>query len=289
MDRGLYNRLSTGIDMDDIAFICKSEYVAMRDGVLLAVSMWLPREGNGKFDKYTAVVTTTRYWRARALHRDNPEFYSYYSLACYLLAHGYVLVAADARGSGASFGFRETEISSAEVEDIGELIEWASRQSWCDGQVVTEGTSYTANTTLCSLVTAPSALKIGVCRAPDFDLYRHLFAPGGIPNYWFIKAWGEATDAQDNNDAKALYSGAWLPPKCGADHIVGVRPVDSDRDGVLLAAAIEEHQSNYNVADNNDKLMYVDQKLFGSHRFLFDPVYKQRIEKGGVPAVIHCG
>ena len=276
--------------MTNTRLICKSEYVTMRDGIRVAVSTWLPTDYKGMSGKYTAILTTTRYWRATALHQDNPEFQRNYSFACYLWSQGYVLVAADARGSGASFGYRDAETCPAEVEDIGEVIEWISQQDWCDGRVATEGTSYTANTTLCSLVNTPSALKIGVCRAPDFDLYRHLFAPGGIANYWFIETWGKTTCAQDNNDVEALFAGGYWPqPESGAENVSGVRPVDDDEDGSLLAAATADHQRNFNVLGMSEKLTFVDSKPLGSHRFLFEPAYQQRIEKNGVPVVIRCG
>ena len=269
---------------------CKNEYVTMRDGIRLAVSSWLPNEPKVNGKKYTAILSTTRYWRATALHQDNLEFQRMYPFACYLLVQGYVLVVVDARGSGASFGCRETEVPPAEVEDIGEVVEWIARQEWCDGRVASEGTSYTANTALYSLVTAPSALKIAVCRAPDFDIYRHLLAPGGIVNHWFVEAWGGATHAQDNNDVKALFSGGYWPqPKSGADNVISVRPVDEDEDGSLLTAAIAEHQFNFNIAGKSNELMFVDSKPFGSHRFLFEPAYQQRIEKNYVPIVIRCG
>ena len=260
----------------------------MRDGVRLAVSMWLPNTHSIRSEKYTAILRTTRYWRATELHQDNPEFQTYYSFVCYLLARGYVLVAADARGSGASFGFREAEISPAEVEDIGEVIEWVAQQEWCDGRVATEGTSYTASTALYSLVTAPTALKVAVCRAPDMDMYRHIFAPGGIANHWFIEAWGAVTCAQDNNDVASLFVASCQSPEGGPSNVLGVRPVDDDEDGSLLAAAVEEHQGNYNVR-GNDKWMFVDNTPLGNHRFLFETAYRHRIEEAHVPIVIRCG
>ena len=77
--------------MNVIAPICQSTYVSMHDGTRLAVSTWLPNECRSKGGKYTAILTTTRYWRATALHQDNPEFQLYYPFARYLLAQGYVL------------------------------------------------------------------------------------------------------------------------------------------------------------------------------------------------------
>lgn len=276
--------------MNHTELLCQSEYITMRDDTRLAVSTWLPHSHRKSDTKYTAILTTTRYWRATALHKDKPELQKFYSFASYLAERGYVLVAVDARGSGASFGCRDTEYSPAEVEDIGEVIEWVAQQTWCDGRVATEGTSYTAQTALCSLVTAPTALKAVVCRAPDFDMCRHVFAPGGMANYWMIEAWGAATWAQDNNDVKALFGGGYWPqPESGADNVLGVRPVDEDEDGALLQAAIAGHSRNFNLAGKSDKLTFVDTKPFGSHRFLFEPAYKQRIEKANVPVVIRCG
>ena len=277
---------------------CRSEYVTMRDGTRLAVSTWLAKH-NKSADKIPAVVTTTRYWRAMAFQHDNPEFQSYYPLAAYLSARGYVLVVADARGTGASFGSREFEASPAEIEDIPEVTEWAARQPWCDGRVATTGQSYTAVTTLYSSVNAPSALKIGVCRAPDLDWYRHIVVPGGIVNRSFIDSWGETTAAQDANDAEALraqmLAGDWVTPVGGAENMLGVRPVDADPDGTLLAAAVTEHQDNFNFAITDDRLEFIDHTLpviadklygaLGTNTYF----YKEKIEQGNLPFVIRCG
>ncbi|MCT2531894.1 CocE/NonD family hydrolase [SAR92 clade bacterium H231] len=276
--------------MSSSKIACKSEYVTMRDGIRLAVSAWLPSVQSYDHKKYTAVVTITRYGRAMEFKQDCPELQSFYLSACYLFAHGYVLVAVDARGSGASFGVREGEASVAEVADIGEVIAWVAHQDWCDGRVATTGASYSGITTLCSLVSGSPALKLGVCRAPDFDLYRHLFAPGGIVNHWFIDAWGHATSALDKNDMKALFRGGYWPHPDGAlDNLLGVRPVDDDKDKALLTSAIADHKANYNVADAGDRLTFIDRKPFGCHLSLFESPYKENIENGNTPVVIRCG
>jgi len=283
--------------LNNMPLSCKSEYVTMSDGVRLAVSTWLTEEKQC-VEPRPAVLITTRYWRAMAFQQDNPELQAYYPLAVSLYAQGYILIVADARGSGASFGCREAEMSPAEVDDIGELIDWLSQQDWCDGRVATTGTSYSASTSLFSLVAAPSALKIAVCRAPDFDGYRHLLAPGGIVNLWFVKAWGAATAAQDKNDVKTLFEGGyWLPPKHGTNNVLGVKPVDEDTDGYLsysaegslLASAIADHKVNFNLAGKEDSLTFIDNILYEHHRVLFDPVYQKRVEQSNIPVVIRCG
>jgi putative CocE/NonD family hydrolase len=287
------NREKTGINTAmnrPQPITCKSSYLTLRDGVRLAASVWLDKQAINHSGPRPAIVTTTRYWRMSAFEDDKPEYQLYYPGAAYYLSRGYSFVAVDARGTGASFGCREGEIAPTEVEDIGEVIDWVAAQDWCDGRVATEGTSYTAGTTLYSLVTAPGALKLGVCRAPDFDGYRHLLVPGGIVNHWFIDAWGETTAALDQNNVELLLAKGYMPPPTGgADNLLGVRPVDDDSEGVLLAQATKEHRSNFNVAGQEATLVYIDNVLTDLHRSFYDADYQQKIEQSGVPLVIRCG
>ena len=268
-----------------------SEYVTMRDGVCLAVSTWLTTDKNLEMlAPRAAVVITSRYWRACAFKIDSPRLQRSYALASYLSDHGFILVVADARGTGASFGVRESEISPDEVEDIGELIRWVAIQPWCDGSVATMGTSYTANTALSSLVTASGSLKLVVCRAPDFDGYRHLMAPGGVVNQWFIERWGKVTNALDRNDVKFLAECEYWPMPAESDNItLGVRPVESHMDASNLIYAIAQHKDNFNVDGNENSLTFVDRKPLGTHRYLFDSQYQEKIESSNVPIVIRCG
>lgn len=275
---------------------CRSQYVVMRDGIRLAVDVWLPNEGKQMRIRQPAVLITTRYWRAMGFKIDKPELQIFYPLAVFLADRGYVLVVGDARGSGASFGVRSAEIFPEEIEDLGEVIDWLSQQQWCDGRVATTGTSYSANTTIHSLVTHTSALKCGVCRAPDFDLYRHLMAPGGIPNVWWFETWGDVTAAQDRNDVAALFTGGHFSTmENEADNLLGVKPVDSDTDGSLLKNAIAEHSGNFNVRTLISRMRFIDDgdnQLVGIDGgiYFYDPhLYRKQIEKSNVPIVIRCG
>ncbi|MDA9296184.1 CocE/NonD family hydrolase [Porticoccaceae bacterium] len=269
---------------------CRSEYIPMPDGTRLAVSYWLGDNDTQSATPLPAVVTTTRYWRATHYKDDKPEYQLYYVGARSYYAHGYIYVAVDARGTGASFGYREIELPPEEVEDLGPIIDWVSQQTWCNGQVATEGTSYTASTAIYSLVTASKALQLAICRAPDFDAYRHLNAAGGIVNHWFLSTWGETTAAQDQNDVDALFkNGYWPIPASGADNVLGVLPVDSDSDGSLLAQAVAEHRNNYSVKGSEDSMHYSDNPFYEKHRVIYDKDYKQRIEQSQIPLVIRCG
>ena len=68
-------------------------------------------------DPRPAVLITTRYWRAIAFGEDRPEYQNSFPMACHLWQYGYTLVLCDARGSGASFGTREIELSANEVAE----------------------------------------------------------------------------------------------------------------------------------------------------------------------------
>lgn len=268
----------------------------------MAVTAWLTEAevDDSLHKKYPAVLVNTRYWRATAIDPDQPQQQVYYPWAAQFALQGYRLVVADARGTGASFGSRTAEVDQNEVADIGVLIDWVASQPWCDGRVFTTGCSYSAITTLYSLVTSPSALTMADCRAPDFDMYRHLFAPGGVINRWFIETWGAVTAAQDANDVAALYAnGYWPAPESGAQTVLGVMPADEDicaykespkgEGDLLIRQAVAEHQQNFNIANDIENLVSIDGFLTAHNPPLYDPEYRAAIEQSSVPLVIRCG
>ncbi len=59
----------------------------------------------------------------------------------YLLSHGYAIVVADMRGTGASFGTQMPFMLKV-GQDGKELVDWIESQEWCDGNVGMLGLSY---------------------------------------------------------------------------------------------------------------------------------------------------
>lgn len=227
--------------------IQKSEYVAMRDGTRLAVDVWLPGDYTST-DRLPGIFMTTRYWRAAELYEDKPEMQmSIYPSASYFTAQGCALVIADARGSGASFGSRSMELGPEEVSDMGELLDWASKQTWSNGRFAGFGLSYGGNTTFMAATNRHPALKIIAPQFADFDIYTQLYCPGGIANEWMKQSWGQSTRNMDSNDFAAMVKGQ-PSEELFLKTAKGVRPVDEDKDGSLLALAIAEHKGNFNVA-----------------------------------------
>jgi predicted acyl esterase len=133
-------------------------------------------------------------------------------------------------------------------------------------------------------------LRVGVSWAVDFDVYRQLMAPGGIVNTWMARGWGKMTDAMDRNDAKALLAGE---PEEVRKNVLGVRPMDADVDGAMLAQAIVDHQYNLNAKDADFLLECADNAIpgqpdlgitsFGSHHHL------DSIQVNDTPIVYRAG
>ncbi|MCC7131259.1 MAG: CocE/NonD family hydrolase, partial [Gemmatimonadales bacterium] len=105
----------------------RSVYVPMRDGVRLAVDVFLPAELPAG-TKLPTLIEQTRYqrsfkWAADSLDRVRPD-------VAYFVTRGYAYLVVDVRGSGASFGKRRAEFDEPEVRDGWDLAEWVVAQAW---------------------------------------------------------------------------------------------------------------------------------------------------------------
>jgi len=129
-----------------------------------------------------------------------------------------------------------------------------------------------------------------VLRALDFDAYRQLMAPGGILNTWLFEIWGVMTGAQDRNDVATVFADA---PEEVKNNILGVRPVDEDTKGGLLASAVAEHKTNFNTRDIKGIFEYIDDAIPGHSSLGFEsltPYYHlDKIQLKGTPMVYRAG
>ncbi len=218
-------------------------YVTMRDGVKIAVDVWLPA-GLRHGDKIPTVMRSTRYWRALDYSNGDIEDDRNYAEAERFNAAGYALVLVDARGSGASFGSRPYELSQAEVEDYGKVVDWIVAQPWSNGRVGAYGVSYAGNTAEMLAVNMHPAVKAVAPLFNDFDNFGHLVFPGGLLTIGFLEGWSEAVHNMDQNDICALNNSTGAACDQLRARIAGVKPVDADADRSMLAAAISEHEAN---------------------------------------------
>ena len=224
-------------------------YVSMPDGTRLAVDLFLP-ENAGADHQIPALVNITRYWR-----RDNlvpaptakPEIFGGINDA------GYALILVDARGSGASFGTRGTEFSTCETADFKHLLNWIAVQPWSNGKMATFGVSYDGNTAEHATFDPSPALKAAVPRFTDFDAYRSILFPGGLTNLLITSNWAAGVRSLDLNQVPEKLVNQDGPT------LLGVKPVDGDKDQKLLAAAVAEHADNVSVDVAFSKADYRDE------------------------------
>ncbi|MEX1004400.1 MAG: CocE/NonD family hydrolase [Acidimicrobiia bacterium] len=105
-----------------------------RDGVRLATDVWRPaRDGEPLAGAFPALLVRTPY--DRTMER-------YAKLGAFWARHGYVLAVQDVRGRFESEG--EFVLLANEGPDGYDAVEWLADRSFCDGNVGTFGTSYSA-------------------------------------------------------------------------------------------------------------------------------------------------
>ena len=82
---------------------------------------------------------------------------------------GYACIRVDIRGTGESEGLFDDEYSEQELSDAGQVIDWISRQPWCDGSVGMVGISWGGFNSLQLAYRQPAALKaiITICSTDD--------------------------------------------------------------------------------------------------------------------------
>lgn len=275
-------------------------YVTMRDGVEIAVDVWLPPQ-HRQGDRWPALMKTTRYWRTNqwgwglrgllALHLMRVEKLVD-TQRDYFNRQGFVVLKVDARGSGASGGRRVVEYSPDEVADLGEVAAWAARQPWSNGRVGAFGISYDGNTAELTAVPNQPAVRAVMPLYDDFDP-QAMVEPGGVLLRGFLEPWSRLVAALDRNDLCA--AGELHGFTCWRARMAssGVKRVDADPHGRRLASLVRQHQ-NVDVARSVETAQFRDDALItatGAIRFQDVSPYglKRQIEASGVPMMVWCG
>jgi putative CocE/NonD family hydrolase len=263
-----------------------SQYVTMRDGVRIAVDVYVPTDGPEQ-EAFPSVLIVTPYHRASVTDtgeilnplnfepEDRPEGLTT------LLSYGYAIVVADVRGTGASFGYRSTIFSPDEQADGNDLLNWIVAQPWSDGNVGMVGASYRAISQLLYAADENPALKCIVPRHALLDLYDMVY-PGGLFNKVFVDAYKLSIALLDANETLA------------ARDLWPTKPVDEDTDGSLLAEATTEHEQSFDMAAAAAQAPFRDSTFVigdGSTRGYGDLApagHIQQIEDSGIP-IYHMG
>jgi len=111
---------------------------------------------------------------------------------------GYVHIVAARRGMGHSQGTSDVFLNDREIDDVVRVIAWAAEQPWCDGNVVTFGTSYYGMIQPLIAARRPPALRAFFSNEMCTDFFRHLVQFGGVPASYFAGLWlgSNFTDAR---------------------------------------------------------------------------------------------
>ena len=213
-------------------FSKSSTFVAMRDGTELAADVFLPA-GGPPSGAFPTIFIFTPYGRSHI----NPQMtwtqkvalrwatgtwgpvldYSLKYDVRLFLSHGYAVVAADMRGTGASFG-SQFPFSPILADDGKEMIDWIASQSWSNGRVGMTGQSYLGWIQLTVAAKRPKAL---VCIMPEmiaFEGFTEGVRPGGIDAVAWIDRYSRYL--QDLNLNRFAADGSMLPttPVTDEDH-----------------------------------------------------------------------
>jgi uncharacterized protein len=143
---------------DDVA-------IPMRDGVTLLADVHRPTMPG----RYPVLIAASPYPR-QIQDLGAPMGFIEAGASDFFVPRGYVHVIANIRGSGDSggtFGFFDGQ----ERRDMYDLVEWAAKQPWSDGNVGMVGISYFAMTQMEAAVERPPHLKAIMPVAGTFDLY----------------------------------------------------------------------------------------------------------------------
>ena len=220
-------------------------HVTMRDGVRLAVDVYLP-EGAGRPARLPTVAVFTPYYRRFKVTAPGAEPAP--NVAIYrdfFVSRGYALVVVDVRGCGASFGARDCFRSPREREDHREIADWIVAQPWSSGSIGSTGISYLGAAACFLASTGHPAVKAIAPLFAVHDTYSdHLF-PGGVKCTTVTENYDDLVRALDLDlrDKLAPY------PYFNDARYAGPAPVDEDPEGRLLAKAIEEHRDSFRMRD----------------------------------------
>ena len=137
------------------------DVIPLKEGIRLAYRAWLPVDANQQ--PVPAILEYLPYRK-----NDGTVVRDEITMPA-TAEHGYACIRVDIRGTGESEGLFDDEYSEQELSDAEQVIEWISRQSWCNGHVGMVGISWGGFNSLQLAYRQPPALKaiITICSTDD--------------------------------------------------------------------------------------------------------------------------
>jgi uncharacterized protein len=182
--------------------VVKDQFIPMRDGLHLAADIYRP----GVLTRHPGVLIVTPYQKdaefVMPLGSDgrpmtslplpslpagfNPMLMSVKPL----VDADYVVVVADARGTGFSEGIYDYYNFEEGPFDGYDAVEWIAEQLWCDGNVGIMGASAAAISCYSTALTKPPHLKAMAPNMHPADFYHDQWRVGGVFRYDNRISWG---------------------------------------------------------------------------------------------------
>ena len=216
-----------------------TQFITMRDGVKLAVSVTLPADAAGKAvpGKFPVILVQTSYnlsagQFATAIGGADP----------YMVRHGYASVVVDVRGTGNSQGDWEA-FGEDEQADYGEVVDWAASQAWSDGRIGLYGVSYLGITSVLTAELQKPAVKAAFPIVPIGDGYRDIVFTGGQVNPTFIPIWMGLVTGLGLIDFAALQADPAMGVQTLLQHLLGA--VTNFQAPTILKAVLGEENTAF--------------------------------------------
>ncbi|WP_198370594.1 CocE/NonD family hydrolase [Roseomonas rosulenta] len=262
----------------------RSCYIAMPDGVRIAADVWLPERATGALP---TILIHTPYYRRFALAPGAmaeacPNAAKFRDA---FVPRGYALVVADARGTGASFGTRDSFRSPRERADSATIADWIVAQPWSDGRIGATGISYPGAASDFLASTGHPAVRAIAPLFAVWDTWSDHYWPGGILLGALAQSYDDLMVAMDQDRRDMLRRVSYFADPA----LQGPAPVDEDADGALLRAALDEHAGNVRQPAFVGGFPYRDEALPYDPSFTMARISPYHYRRGIRPDVaIYC-
>ena len=226
----------------------RSRYLTMRDGVRIAIDIHLPANIEAGAALPTILVLTPYYRRFRLKPGAPADVEVSPNTAAYrdmFVPRGYAMVVVDVRGTGASFGVRDSFRSPVERDDYREIVDWIIAQPWSDGSVGATGISYLGAASDFLASTGHPAIKAIAPLFSVWDTYSNHYFPGGLLQNRLAIDYDRMIVGldQDRRDILEAF------PNFANPYFDGPQPVEEDPDGVAVREAVQQHRGNFSMPD----------------------------------------
>ena len=219
---------------------------------------------------YEKAMLRIRYWLSDQGRLMGPLFRTKWLEN--MVKHGYAVIVVERPGTGASFGIANQSMEAIAREE-NEILDWIASQAWCNGNIGMYGESQQAWCQFTAASTGNPYLKTIFPASSQLELYEALEYRGGVYNKAFNSFFARVVPYLENL----------------------ATPVDSDKDGALLAQARQGRSGSVDgetMATEAAKYPFRD-SILPNGKFLWKVMalypFIERINRSGIPIYMTTG